>query len=147
MNSTMKKFFTSLFLCLGLLLATNSYAMFSKAPAANDPVATNVNPEAKLGIDDLKNMTVKEIEAKIGHELTWKQKLGIKMLKNKAAKAERHPEKPAASGSTLIGLLLGLVLFLIGVLIAYIAFADDRNVIKGAWIGAAVVLVLYLVVL
>lgn len=137
----MKKFLATLFLCLGTFLATTTYATISNAPAVG---TETINAEAKLGIDDLKTMTVKEIEAKVGHELTWKQKLGIKMLKSKVAKAERHPEKPAGSGSTFIGLLLGLFLFLIGVLIAYVAFSNDRNVIKGAWIGAAVVLVVFL---
>lgn len=137
----MKKLFTILFLCVGTLLATTTYASVSTAPASG---TETVGAETKLGIDDLKTMTVKEIEAKVGHELTWKQKLGIKMLKSKVTKAERNPEKPAGSGSTFIGLLLGLFLFLIGVLIAYVAFSNDRNVIKGAWIGAAVVLVVFL---
>ena len=137
----MKKLFTILFFCVGILLTTTAYATVSSAPATG---TETVNAEAKLGINDLKTMTVKEIEAKVGHELTWKQKLSIKMLKSKVAKAERHPEKPAGSGSTFIGLLLGLFLFLIGVLIAYVAFPNDRNVIKGAWIGAAAVLVLFL---
>lgn len=138
----MKKFLATLFLCFGTFLATTTYATVASVPAVG---TETVNAEAKLGIDDLKTMTIKEIEAKVGHELTWKQKLGIKMLKSKVAKAERHPEKPAGgSGSTFIGLLLGLFLFLIGVLIAYVAFSNDRNVIKGAWIGAAVVLVFFL---
>lgn len=147
MNSTMKKIFTSLFLCLGLFLATNSYAMFSSAPVANDPAVTNVNSEAKLGIDDLRNLSVKEIEAKIGHELSWKQKLAIKVLKSKAAKAERHPEKPATSTNNIIGFLLGLLLSLIGVLITYVAFQGERSTIKSAWIGFAVGLLLYILVL
>lgn len=142
----MKKLLTILFLCVGTFLITNTYASVATAPSTGVGTAT-VEENTKIGITDLKDMSIKEIEEKVGHKLNWKQKLGIKMLKSKSAKAERHPEKPANSGSTLIGLLLGLVLFLIGVLIAYLAFSDDRNVIKGAWIGAAVVLVLYLLVL
>lgn len=91
----MKKFFTSLFLGLCLLLACNSYAGISNLPAANDAAAANTTEAPKLGIDDLRNLSVKEIEAKIGHDLTWKQKLAIKVLKSKATKAEKHPEKPA----------------------------------------------------
>ena len=143
----MKKFFTSLFLGLGLLLASNSYAGISNLPAANDVAAANVNEDAKLGIDDLRNLSVKEIEAKIGHDLTWKQKLAIKVLKSKATKAEKHPEKPATSTNNIIGFLLGLLLSLIGVLITYVAFQGERSTIKAAWIGFAVGLLLYILVL
>lgn len=141
----MKKLFTILFLCVGTLLATTTYATVSSAPVAGTEM---VNAEPKLGIDDLKTMTVKEIEAKIGHELTWKQKVAIKMLKNKAAKAEEHPDKPAGGGSTFIGFLFGFILGIIGVLITYIAFKGEQNTIKGAWIGfAALVLLILLTVL
>ena len=143
----MKKFFTSLLLGLGLLLATSSYAGISNLPAANDAAAANAPEDAKLGIDDLRNLSVKEIEAKIGHDLTWKQKLAIKVLKSKATKAEKHPEKPVASTNNIIGFLLGLLLSLIGVLITYVAFQGERSTIKSAWIGFAVGLLLYILVL
>ena len=143
----MKKFFTSLFLGLCLLLATSSYAGISNLPAANDAATANVTEDAKLGIDDLRNLSVKEIEAKIGHDLTWKQKLAIKVLKSKATKAEKHPEKPATSTNNIIGFLLGLLLSLIGVLITYVAFQGERSTIRSAWIGFAVGLLLYILVL
>mgnify|MGYP000853163853 CR=1 FL=1 len=143
----MKKFFISLFLCLGLLLSTNSYAGISNLPVTNDAAATNVGEGAKLGIDDLRNLSVKEIEVKIGHDLTWKQKLAIKVLKSKATKAEKHPEKPAVSTNNIIGFLLGLLLSIIGVLITYVAFQREKSTIKSAWIGFAVGLLLYILVL
>jgi len=143
----MKKLFIFLFLCLGLLLANNSYAGISNLPALNDAAAANVSAEAKLGIDDLRNLSVKEIEAKIGHDLTWKQKLAIKVLKSKATKAENHPEKPAVSTNNIIGFLLGLLLSIIGVLITYVAFQGEKSTIKSAWIGFAVGLLLYILVL
>lgn len=143
----MKKFFTSLFLGLALLLATSSYAGISNLPTANDAAAANVTEDAKLGIDDLRNLSVKEIEAKIGHDLTWKQKLAIKVLKSKATKAERHPEKPAVSTNNIIGFLLGLLLSIIGVLITYVAFQGENSTIRSAWIGFAIGILLYILVL
>lgn len=137
----MKKIFTILLLCVGTFLASTTYASVSTASAA---VTANVEESAKLDIKDLKTMSVKEIEAKIGHELTWKQKVAIKMLKNKAAKAEEHPDKPAGNGSTFIGFLFGFLLGLIGVLITYIAFKGEKDTIKGAWIGCAAVVLLIL---
>lgn len=137
----MKKLFTILLLCVGTFLASNTYASVSNAPAAGTSV---VEESSKLGINDLKTMSVKEIEAKIGHELTWKQKVAIKMLKNKVAKAEEHPDKPAGGGSTFIGFLFGFLLGIIGVLITYIAFKGEKATIKGAWIGFAAVVLLIL---
>lgn len=137
----MKKIFTILLLCVGTFLASTTYASVSTASAAG---TTNVEESAKLDIKDLKTMSVKEIEAKIGHELTWKQKVAIKMLKNKAAKAEEHPDRPAGNGSTFIGFLFGFLLGLIGVLITYIAFKGEKDTIKGAWIGCAAVVLLIL---
>jgi hypothetical protein len=141
----MKKLFIFLFLCL--LLVSNNYAGISNLPAANDAVGENVSAEAKLGIDDLRNLSVKEIEAKIGHDLTWKQKLAIKVLKSKATKAENHPEKPAVSTNNIIGFLLGLLLSIIGVLITYVAFQGEKSTIRSAWIGLAIGLLLYILVL
>jgi len=137
----MKKIFTILLLCVGTFLASTTYASVSTASATG---TTNVEESAKLDIKDLKTMSVKEIEAKIGHELTWKQKVAIKMLKNKAAKAEEHPDRPAGNGSTFIGFLFGFLLGLIGVLITYIAFKGEKDTIKGAWIGCAAVVLLIL---
>lgn len=137
----MKKIFTILLLCVGTFLASTTYASVSTASAAS---TTNVEESAKLDIKDLKTMSVKEIEAKIGHELTWKQKVAIKMLKNKAAKAEEHPDRPAGNGSTFIGFLFGFLLGIIGVLITYIAFKGEKDTIKGAWIGFAAVVLLIL---
>jgi hypothetical protein len=143
----MKKFITSLFLGLGLLFASSSYAGISNLPAVNDAATANVTEDAKLGIDDLRNLSVKEIEAKIGHDLTWKQKLAIKVLKSKAIKAEKHPEKPAVSTNNIIGFLLGLLLSIIGVLITYVAFQGENSTIRSAWIGFAIGLLLYILVL
>lgn len=143
----MKKFFTSLFLGLCLLLASSSYAGISNLPVANDAAAANTTEAPKLGIDDLRNLSVKEIEAKIGHNLSWKQKLAIKVLKSKATKAERHPEKPAVSTNNIIGFLLGLLLSIIGVLITYVAFQGENSTIRSAWIGFAIGILLYILVL
>jgi len=72
----MKNLFNILLLCVGVLFATNSYAVISTASNPNE----TETQDAKIGINDLKTLSVKEIEAKIGHDLTWKQKLAIKVL-------------------------------------------------------------------
>ena len=139
----MKNLFKILLLCVGVLFATNSYALISTASNPNE----TETQDAKIGINDLKTLSVKEIEAKIGHDLTWKQKLAIKVLKNKAQKAEEHPDKPAIEGSSFLGFLLGFVLSLIGVLITYIVFSGEKKTIRGAWIGFLLGILLYVLIL
>lgn len=135
----MKKLFTILALCFGTLMSTNSYAVVA-APASAKQETVTQSPS--ISIEDIKTLSAKEIEEKIGQKLNWKQKLAIKLTKNKLAKADKAEDKPAEiSGGFGIGLLLGFVLGLIGVLLAYVVF-KDKPTIKGSWIGFAAVLVL-----
>jgi hypothetical protein len=140
----MKKLLTFLFFCLSLAFLPQSHASVATPTATAEQVSTDAT---KLSIQDLKTLSIKEIETKLGQELNFKQKLALKLLKAKAAKAEKHPDKPAGNGNTILGLLLGFVLGLIGVLIAYLAFKDQKDTIKGAWIGLAIWVVLLLLLI
>lgn len=138
----MKKLFTILLLCFGMMLSNNTYAaLVAPANAKQEVVA----PNSSISIEDIKTLSTKEIEEKVGHKLNWKQKLAIKLTKNKLTKAEKAEEKPDVQGGVGIGLLLGFVLGLIGVLLAYVVF-KDKETIKGSWFGllAAVALILIL---
>lgn len=130
----MKNISMVIFISLGLLQAISSYAMYSNAPTASDPVVTNAKSDAKLGIDELKNLSVQEIEAKIGHELTWKQKLAIKMTKNKLGKVENAGNEMTSDNSFFLGFLLGF-LGLIGLLIVLKRYKGKKRTITGAWVG------------
>jgi hypothetical protein len=135
----MKRFITLFSLALCLVFSNLAHAItFTEGV---DNTTTSIVSEQKstnITVDDIKNLSIKEIEAKSGTKLTWKQKLGLKMAKNKIGKAD-------GDGSTGIGFLLGFLLGLIGVLIAYLAFKDEPKTIKGAWIGFGVLVGLILI--
>ena len=136
----MKRLFTILALCFGILMSTNSFA--AVVEPANSQQETVVQKSPSITIEDIKTLSAKEIEEKIGQKLNWKQKLAIKLTKNTLAKADKAADKPAEiSGGFGIGLLLGFVLGLIGVLLAYVVFKDKKT-IKGSWLGFVAVLVL-----
>ena len=136
----MKRLFTILALCFGILMSTNSFA--AVVEPANSQQETVAQKSPSITIEDIKTLSAKEIEEKIGQKLNWKQKLAIKLTKNKLAKADKAEDKPAEiSGGFGIGLLLGFVLGLIGVLLAYVVFKDKKT-IKGSWLGLVAVLVL-----
>ena len=136
----MKRLFTILALCFGVLMSTNSFA--AVVEPANSQQETVTQKSQSITIEDIKTLSAKEIEEKIGQKLNWKQKLAIKLTKNKLAKADKAEDKPAEiSGGFGIGLLLGFVLGLIGVLLAYLVF-KDKQTIKGSWIGVLGLIVL-----
>lgn len=139
----MKRLFTILALCFGILMSTNSFAVVGVPANSQQETVTQKSPS--ISIEDIKTLSAKEIEEKIGQKLNWKQKLAIKLTKNKLAKADKAEDKPAEiSGGFGIGLLLGFVLGLIGVLLAYVVF-KDKQTIKGSWIGLVAVIALILI--
>ena len=79
--SSMKKLLTIIAVCFGILMSTNSFAVVG-APT-NSPQETVTQKSPSITIEDIKNLSAKEIEEKIGQKLNWKQKLAIKLTKNK----------------------------------------------------------------
>ena len=112
-----------------------------------------------ISVMELSRMKVKELEALTGEKMSFVDKVGFKIAQNQLRhsinadgsfnnhKMEKLAGKAAdASGFHLGGFALGFLLFLIGVLIAYL-IKDDLKAqrVKWAWIGAAAGLVLWLI--
>ena len=130
----MKKLYSIFILTVFFSLFNNSYAVISTtAPIAGMNAATT--PAAKPAID-IKKMSIAEVETILGHKLTWKQKLAMKLAKKRGGD----------DGSFGIGFLLGFFLGIIGVLIAYFAFEDEAKTRKGSWWGFGVGILIYIAI-
>jgi hypothetical protein len=111
-----------------------------------------------ISLMELSHLKIKELEVITGEKMSLVDKVGFKIAQNQLRhsinadgsfnnrKLEKMAGKAAdASGFHLGGFALGFLLFLIGVLIAYL-IKDDLKAqrVKWAWIGAAAGLVLWL---
>jgi hypothetical protein len=133
----MKKLYSIFILTVFFSLFNTSFAAISTPTTVSGIQAKASKPEVfKPTKADLKSMSIAEIEAKMGHKLTWKQKLAVKLLRKKGG-----------DGSFGIGFALGFFLGILGVLIAYFAFDDEEKTRKGAWWGMGAALLLYILVL
>jgi uncharacterized membrane protein YeaQ/YmgE (transglycosylase-associated protein family) len=122
----MKKLYAIFMLTVFFSLFNNSYAAISTPSAAlGMRVSTpTVTKPTKL---DLSKLSIAEIEAKLGHKLTWKQKLAVKLAKAKGG-----------DGNFGKGFLLGFFVGIVGVILAYVIFEDEVKTRKGAWWGFAI---------
>ena len=129
----MKKLYSILTLVFLLTMFNNSYAIIN-TPGMS-VVTTPTTKVTKPTKAEIATMTVAQMEAKLGHKLTWKQKLALKLAK-----------RGGDDGSFGIGFLLGFFLGIIGVLIAYFAFEDEAATRKGAWWGFGATLILTIII-
>ena len=100
-----------------------------------------------ISLMDLSLISVKDFETLSGKKMKFLDKMNFKLGQRELKKSiEKYLSKPAGPGGgfSLVGLLLGLFLSLIGVLIAYvIAGSDKRSRVTWAWIGAAISFIIW----
>ncbi|GEM_PF-848156 len=104
-----------------------------------------------LTAEDIINSDRKTIETKIGKKLSFKERIVLGLVKHELKKAEKKGNLAEAwkattadtSSDLIIGLVLGFLLSVIGVLIAYII--GRRDVIRGSWYGLLALIALVLV--
>lgn len=135
----------------------------TKVPLRAEEVFLPVGSTGHLiSLMDLSRISVKDFEALSGKKMKFLDKVNFKLgqrelkrsinpdgtfNKRSIEKSLTRPKGPGG-GFSLVGLLLGLFLSLIGVLIAYvIAGADKRSRVTWAWIGAAISFVIWGVIL
>ena len=104
-----------------------------------------------MSVDDFLSLTPKKYKELTGEKLSITQKISLKLAQKKIKKALKNNEKIDSetmanavdtSDFNIGGFVLGLLLSVIGVLIAYLI--GDTSVIKWAWIGFGVFLVIFL---
>ena len=134
-------------------------ASLTKFPLRADEVYLPVGTTGRLiSLMDLSRISVKDFETMSGKKMKFLDKVNFKIGQRQLKKSinpdgtfskksiEKFLRAPAGPGGgfSLVGLLLGLFLSLIGVLIAYvIAGSDNRSRVTWAWIGAAISLIIW----
>lgn len=159
----MKKAITLFTLIAFLCAVSSATSSISIKPSKNSVKATEVYlPVGKKGelisLMDLSQIRVKDYEALTGKKMKFISKINFKIAQRQLKKSinpdgtfsqkkvEKYFTKAAAglTGFNLGGFALGLLLSLIGVLIAYlITTGDKKGRITWAWIGAAISLIIW----
>ncbi len=138
------------FLAAAITLFTNSAVALStpaSLPAHPETVDSRVAPSpfAGMTVKDFLALTPKKYQELTGNKLNLSQKISLKIGQYKVKRAVKKGQvpdlmtlAPGIDGSdfSIGGLVLGLILGIIGVLIAYLI--GDSSVIKWAWIGFAI---------
>ena len=146
---------TLFFLLTILFVSQNSFSVNKKVIPSNTAIEkigeVDLSAIQDMNLQDFLNMSAKEIGKKRGKKLKFKERIALGLAKRKIKKAlkkgksEEEIKEMLASGGGdfhVGGFLLGFLLGLIGVLIAYIAVKDG---IKWAWIGLGIWVLLWIV--
>lgn len=150
---TSRIFMRFLLLSIGLIslnLSSSALTLPSAEPVPRSETSVT-SPFAKMTVDDFLSLTPKKYKELTGEKLSLTQKISLKLAQKKIRKAIKNNESVEGvdmanavdtSDFNIGGFVLGLLLSVIGVLIAYLI--GDTSVIKWAWIGFGVFLVIFL---
>jgi hypothetical protein len=151
-----------LLLSAAIFLLTAGFASnnAAKKPAvkASEVFIPIGNTGQKISLLDLSRMSVKDVQNFTGKKMTFGDRMMFKAAQRQLKKsispdgtinnnrlAKMAKKADVTSGFHIGGFALGFFLFLIGVLIAYLINDDLKSTrVKWAWIGAAVSLVIIL---
>ena len=140
-------------LILALTFITSpSFALVSPSSKHTEmPPMNHSDVLAKMKLEDFLSLTPKKYKELTGEKLSITQKISLKLAQKKMRQAikENKMADEKIQGTALDtsdfnigGFILGLILPVIGLLIAYLI--DDEEVIKWAWIGFGIFLVFFL---
>jgi hypothetical protein len=138
----MKKIFA---LCLVLALAVNTgNAAFTESKAEKkEHYGAFKNAKTKAAAEMFVKMRVKDYEQLTGKHLGLFGRAAFHVQQKRMKKELRRYEGDGTGA--VVGFLAGVLLSLIGVLLVYL-LSDDPNMRKWAWIGAAVSILLILII-
>jgi len=126
----------------------------SATPEPLKTESTTASPLSHLSVNDFLSLTPKKIRDMTGQKMSLSQKVALKMAQSKLKKDMKANRQASVSSAAAFvddsdfnigGFVLGLLLSIIGVLIAYLI--GDRDVIKWAWLGFGVSAIIFLLIL
>ena len=137
---------------LTLQPAKAAYSLPLPSSGETGPAVKPSNPLNDLLVKRFISMTPREYEKLTGKEMKLSQKISFKLAQSKIKRMLRKGQTVDLLSMTkkgidtsdfnIAGFLLGFFLSLIGVLIAYLI--DDEEIIKWAWLGAGLSLILWI---
>ncbi len=146
---------------MAVLVLPATYAILPTNPTTKNPTAAELQiplfgSDKMISLADYLKLTPKGYKELTSKNLKLKDKLGLKLTKSQLKKCiskdgtvnMEKMKKVDSSGFNIGGFALGLFLSIVGVLIAYlISKGEQPNLVKWAWIGAGVSLIIYLLFL
>lgn len=153
----MKKVFLTVLMgtCFLLALQPANSMVASSYPAAQSTL-TKPDPINDKLIQEFLSLTPKKYYKMTGKRMKLSEKIALKLTQRKVKRMIKRGEpvdlvamskEIDTSDFNIAGFVLGLILSLIGVLIAYLIDENDSSMIKWAWIGAGVQAILILLAL
>ncbi|MBK8086972.1 MAG: hypothetical protein IPK31_02805 [Chitinophagaceae bacterium] len=148
---------TIFFLAVAFSISSNAGMIYVPANSTDNAKAGKTSAANVFGQLDAKTflaLTPAKVQEMTGTKMTFGQKVSLKMAQMQVKKQLKKGQdvnmaemgKKAEGGINFLWLLLGFLLGLIGVLIAYLTReGKDDNRVKSAWIGAAIWLVLWII--
>lgn len=133
------------------ILPSSALVVPSATPEPAKAESTKVSALSDMSVQDFLALTPRKYKELTGEKLSLTQKISLKLAQKKIKKALKNNEQIDSatmaeavdtSDFNIGGFVLGLLLSVIGVLIAYLI--GDTSVIKWAWIGFGVFLVIFL---
>jgi hypothetical protein len=153
-HKLMKKTILTVLLGIGFLFGlqpANAISESSSVIPSNTSSVTNPDPLNEILIKQFLSLTPKKYYELTGKKMKLSQKISLKLAQHKVKRMIKKG-KPVdlvsmkkeldTSDFHLVGFVLGLILSLIGVLLAYLV--DDESMIKWAWIGASIGAIIFL---
>ena len=134
----MKKFF-ALCMAFAMVVNTTNAAFTETKTEKKENYGAFKNAETRAAAEMFVKMSRKDYEELTGRHLSLMERAAFK-IQQKHVKKELQ-KAIGDSSFNIVGLLAGLLLFLLGVLLVYL-LTDDANMRKWAWIGAAISLLL-----
>lgn len=142
----------SILMAIIIVVSFPSFALV--APSANSsaqPENTAAAALSNMSVEDFLALSPRQYREMTGQKLSLTQKISLKVAQKQVKKALKNNEEVKAvtmqnaldtSDFNVGGFVLGLLLSVVGVLIAYLI--GDTTVIKWAWIGFGVFMVIFL---